>query len=385
MKLKSWVGYQQPLFFRLQKCKFELKVRQNKEQLYRFFYLFIFLLAGISNNCAQNKALGLDLVVIDAGHGGKDPGAIGVTGLREKDVALSVALKVGEKIINSYPNVKVVYTRSDDKFVELSERASIANRLNADLFISIHANSATSASPSGTETWVLGLHKSEAALEVAKRENASILMEDNYETTYQDFDPSDPEAYISLSLRQHAYLDHSLNFASQIQTNFRDNLQRKDRGVKQAGFIVLFRTTMPAVLVELGFLSNAKEESYLRSEKGRKELANGIYEAFVDYKTNIDGVNHQVEATSIWFGVQLVTSKKEKDPVPGNFADLPDIKKFKSGKFWKYTSGSFSKFEDATSLMKKARMKGYRDAFVVAFDGLDQISVSEAKKRLTEF
>lgn len=352
----------------------------------RFFWILFFSVGVIFSLSAQNQgSLGLDLVVIDAGHGGKDPGAIGVTGLREKDVALSVAQKVGDKIRANYPKVKVVYTRSDDRFIELSERASIANRLNADLFLSIHANSATSSQPYGTETWVLGLHKSEAALEVAKRENSSILMEDNYETTYQDFDPSDPEAYISLALRQNAYLNQSLEFASGIQGQFTNTLNRKDRGVKQAGFIVLFRTTMPSVLVELGFLSNKKEEAYLRSEKGRSELASGIFDAFVNYKNEIDQVNLQVQADNVWFAVQLVTSRKDKDPLPENFSGLTDIRKFPAGELFKYTAGEVKDVESAKSLMKKARMKGYRDAFVVAFDGMDQISVSEAEKRLKKF
>lgn len=252
--------------------------------------LAILLLFFLSANLADaqgTKSKGLDVVVIDPGHGGKDPGALGKTA-KEKDIVLAVALKVGNLIKKNYPNVKVIYTRDKDVFVELGERAAIANRNNANLFISIHANSVDgNTSTHGTETFVMGLHKNEANLAVAKRENSVILQEDNYSSKYDGFDPNDPESNIIFSLFQNAYSDQSLLLAASIEEEFK-TLKRYDRGVKQAGFLVLWKTAMPSVLTELGFVSNPDEEQYMKSDAGQTELAVSIYNAFAKYKSQYD-------------------------------------------------------------------------------------------------
>ena len=249
--------------------------------------LLLFFLSANVADAQGTKGKGLDVVVIDPGHGGKDPGALGKTA-KEKDIVLAVALKLGNLIKKNYPNVKVIYTRDKDVFVELGERAAIANRNNANLFISIHANSVDgSSSTHGTETFVMGLHKNDANLAVAKRENSVILQEDIYSSKYDGFDPNDPESNIIFSLFQNAYSDQSLLLAASIEEEFK-TLKRFDRGVKQAGFLVLWKTAMPSVLTELGFMSNSEEEQYMKSDAGQTELAVSIYNAFAKYKSQYD-------------------------------------------------------------------------------------------------
>src|SRR6478735_8160694 len=216
-------------------------------------------------------------IVIDAGHGGKDPGCLG-NNAREKDIALDIALKLGELIQHNIPDVKVVYTRKDDNFIELHERAGIANRHNADLFISIHVNSGP-VGQYGTETYCMGLHKTESNLAVAQRENSSILMEKDKDTHYDGFDPTSPQSYIMFSLYQSATLNNSMALASKVESEFQTTLNRKSRGVKQAGFLVLWKTTMPSILIETGFLTNREEEKYLNSEKGQDEIAASVLQA----------------------------------------------------------------------------------------------------------
>ncbi len=239
----------------------------------------------------------ISTVVIDPGHGGKDTGAIGAIS-NEKDLNLTVALLVGDYITKNCPDVKVIYTRQRDVFVTLNERAAIANRANADVFISIHCNSTDSKSASavGAETFVLGEHKNAANLEVAKKENASILYEEDADEQYGNFDLNSPEAYIALSLFQKEYLSQSLKLAANIQDQFAKRVGRKDRGVQQAGFLVLWKTAMPSVLVELGFISNAAEERFLASENGQVYMASAIYRAFRDFKVSFEGENNVVEA-----------------------------------------------------------------------------------------
>lgn len=226
-------------------------------------------------------------IVIDPGHGGKDPGA-SYGGVMEKDIALGIALKLGKKIKDSMPGVKVFYTRSDDTFVELAERGAIANRKKADLFISIHCNANKKTTVYGTETYVMGLHKNETNLEVAKRENESILLEDNFEQGYEGFDPRSPEAHIIFSFYQSAFLEQSLIFADKIEQRFAKRpAVNTSRGVKQAGFLVLWKTAMPSVLIETGFISNAEERKYLASNSGQEELANSIFFAVRDYSHDL--------------------------------------------------------------------------------------------------
>jgi N-acetylmuramoyl-L-alanine amidase len=229
-------------------------------------------------------------IVIDAGHGGHDPGCSGKFS-KEKNVALDIALKLGRYIEENIPEVNVIYTRKTDVFIELYERARIANEANADLFISIHCNANHNTSAYGTETITMGLHKSKVNLETAQRENGVILLEDNYEQNYDGFDPSSPEAYIMFSMFQNAFLDRSIDLASKVEQQFRDRVSRKSRGVKQAGLLVLFKTTMPSILVETGFLTNPKEERFLNSKDGQSYIASAIYRAFKEYKNGIEGVN----------------------------------------------------------------------------------------------
>ena len=225
----------------------------------------------------------IDLVVIDAGHGGKDPGAVGKISY-EKDLALSLARKLREHIRQQDSNIQIKLTREDDRFIGLSERAEVANRSGADMFISIHLNASTNPNPYGTETFAMGTHKNNANLELMKRENSVILMEDDYEQDYGGFDPKSEEAYIIFKLQQHAYRKQSLDLAGLIQDRFENQAQRHNRGVKQAGFLVLWRTTMPSVLVEAGFVSNAKEEQYLNTNEGQQALVKAMWGAIQAYK-----------------------------------------------------------------------------------------------------
>lgn len=234
----------------------------------------------------EHNVFRLKTIVIDAGHGGKDPGCSGF-GSKEKDIALDVAIKLGEFIKQNMEDVKVIYTRKTDVFVELHERAAIANRNNADLFISIHVNSGP-AGLYGTETFCMGLHKSEQNLEIAQRENSAILMEQNHKEKYEGFDPKSPQSYILFSLFQSAYMANSTKLASKIEREFSETNNRHSRGVKQAGFLVLWKTSMPSVLVETGFLTDTTDANYLKEEKGRVDTAWGIYSALEDFKNEME-------------------------------------------------------------------------------------------------
>jgi N-acetylmuramoyl-L-alanine amidase len=231
----------------------------------------------------------VDTVVIDAGHGGKDPGTRGKL-ISEKTVTLNIALKVGAYIEKNHKDVKVIYTRKGDQYVALDERADIANRNKADLFVSIHANAISNPAVYGTETWVMGLHKTDGNLEVAQRENSVMLLDEKYEERYEGFDPKSPESYILFSLTQSAFQSSSLSFASKVEEECAKS-GRRDRGVKQSGFWVLWRTAMPSALIEVGFLSNASEEKFLATEKGQDALAAGIYRAFASYKKEVESIN----------------------------------------------------------------------------------------------
>lgn len=230
-------------------------------------------------------------VVLDAGHGGKDPGCHGLKA-RESRITLRLVLALGHKIKQEMPNVRVIYTRATDRFIELAERSAIANRNRADLFISIHCNaSPTSKRIYGTETYTMGLHKTEGNLDVAKRENAVILQEANYQQTYKGFNPDSPLAHIMLANYQHAFMGTSIDFAQKVERQFRHTADRTSHGVKQAGFLVLWRTTMPSVLIETGYLTNPEEEEYLASTDGQAQIAEAIYNAFAQYKREIEATN----------------------------------------------------------------------------------------------
>ena len=342
----------------------------------------LFLLTICFQTGYSQTGLGINTVVIDPGHGGKDPGAISPNNNYEKTVVLKVSLLLGEMIQKNFPEVKVVYTRNDDRFIGLAKRAKIANDIGADLFISIHANAIEIPSANGFETWVLGLHKSQAALEVAKFENSAILMEENNEQTYSEFDPNDPDAYIALSMRQNAFLDQSLILANAIQKDSKLKLGLRNRGVKQAGFMVLYRATMPAVLVELGFLSNPRDEKLLISKSGQIKLANHLFEGFKNYKNKYDNVDESLTKiteeninnksvdlidTGKIFKVQLATSSVKIPILPENFNGLKDVEVYISGKLYKYTYGLSPNINIITEKLAMAKKAGYASSFVISF------------------
>jgi N-acetylmuramoyl-L-alanine amidase len=251
--------------------------------------LILILPLNLYSQAEDERKTGVRTVVIDPGHGGKDPGAVGAN-VYEKTINLSVALKFGKMIEEWFPDIKVLYTRTEDVFVDLLDRSNFANNNDADLFISIHANSTDKDRDitSGNETWIMGLHKSEENLKVAMLENSSIRREENYETKYDGFDPSSPESYIMLSLLQDVYLEQSLQMAEFIQEEFQSGPIEKDRGVKQAGFIVLWMTAAPSVLIELGYISHPEEELLLIDEDNQQQMAECIFKAFKRYKETIN-------------------------------------------------------------------------------------------------
>lgn len=287
---------------------------------------------------AQEKPNQLKKVVIDAGHGGKDPGAL-IGKVKEKDIVLDVALRTGELIKAQFPQVEVLYTRDNDVFVPLAERAEIANKSKADLFISIHVNYFKSEHIYGSETYILGNHRTEENLKVAQMENSVILLEDDYTTRYEGFDPNSAESYIMFELIQNEFLEQSRFFADQVQQSFISTAQRKSRGVRQAGFLVLRRTSMPSVLVELGFISNKNELQFLISNKGRQQMAQSIADAFARYKMRVDARSgvllsntqetstasqapHAVEPVQQQVNTQPILSEQPLEPASTNNSDL---------------------------------------------------------------
>ena len=347
-----------------------------------FFSLIINLKATAQ---VDNK---ITKVVIDAGHGGKDPGAIGSRS-KEKNIALSVALKTGKYIEDNFDDVKVIYTRKTDVFIELHKRAQIANESGADVFISIHCNSNKSSRPYGSETYVMGLHKTQDNLNVAKTENASIFYEEDYKTQYEGFNPNSDEDYILLSMFQSATINESIDLAQKVEFQFSNRAGRKDRGVKQAGFWVLYKTTMPGILVELGFISNPDEEKFLMSEQGQDYMASAIYRAFKEYKQDFEELNKDMKPVVekkeeakpvVYFRVQFASYKKKRALDYRKFRGLSDIIMFRQDGLYKYTSGNFTSFKDASLLKTEMHEKGFKDAFIVAFLDDEKISIKEAKE-----
>jgi N-acetylmuramoyl-L-alanine amidase len=369
------------------------------------FIIFLILLSFFFGN-SNNQKPDIDhydnkefVVVIDPGHGGRDPGAVGKYS-HEADIALDISLRAGNYIEENIPNVKVIYTRTTDQFVELYRRAQIANEAHADLFISIHCNAAASSTAIGTETWIMGLHKNDANLAVAKKENASMLLEDDYENQYDGFNPNSDEAYITLSLFQDAYLTQSIDLASNVQDQFRDRLSRVDRGVKQAGFYVLWKTSMPGILIETGFISNPVEEDYLNSEEGKTYLSSAIYRAFKEYylayygtsssnipddpiqtNTNNNTNNHTNNTNSkAYYKVQFFTSPTKLAITDEKFKNISEVAFYEQSGMYKYVSGNFTGFEEASNHQKLIREKGFADAFLVAFQNNKRITITEAKQ-----
>lgn len=339
-------------------------------------------------------------LVLDAGHGGKDTGASSGR-LKEKDIALSIVLKVGALIQASYPDVQIIYTRDTDVFVPLDERAEIANRNNADLFISVHCN-ALPPSPAthGTETYVLGLHRADDNLDIVKRENASILLEDNYEHTYRKYDPNSPEGHIFLSSFQHANLEQSINIASKVEGEFKGAYSRRSLGVKQAGFLVLRATTMPSILIETGFMTNRNESTYLGSNKGQTEVADALYKAFGAYKTEMEGLAPdapQVEATSVQnvlaqpvglaasdvvFKVQLASALGPIRTDVGLWTKLNSFDIERYDRYFKYVVGPFDGYEEAVEQQNFLRGLGFKEAYVVAYNKNQRIDLDAALRLL---
>ncbi len=369
--------------------------RRNKA-----LFLFFFAMLALLNQplCAgQNSDMKLRTVVIDAGHGGKDPGAIAPDNkLKEKTITLDVALKLGQRIKDAYPDVKVIYTRSKDTYLTLAQRTNIANRNQADLFISIHVNSVKGNSkPRGTETFIMGTDQSHANMEVCKKENSVILLEDDYTTTYQGYDPNEPESFIFFNLMQNAHFEQSVIMASKIQEQLRKGPITVDRGVKQALLLVLWRTTMPAVLVEIGFLSNAADRKQLASEAGRKEIAGRLFTAFSQFKKQYDShsgieidttpssasteISSEKEktkpaattASDCWM-IQIFASKKPVKPGAPDFKGVKQYVEIFQNGYYKYCTGRYDSREEALKALPALRKK-FEGAFIVHVDNSNRI------------
>ena len=379
----------------------------NKPWRYVFLisvlWMLLWVIPGTGHEAFAQDPMKIQTVVIDPGHGGRDPGAVGKR-IHEKDLVLAIALKVGTLIQRNYPDVKVIYTRDRDRFVELHERAAIANRNEADLFISIHANANNARWLRGAETYVMGLHKSQDNLEIAKVENASILLESDYTANYAGFDPNSDESYITFSLYQNANLDLSTQFAAEIQEEMKERVGLTDRGVRQAGFLVLYRTTMPSVLVDIGYLSNAEEEQFMISKNGQDYISSAIYRAFKDYKTimesgnnasitpvstsgrpNSSAINSQSHNQSrdsqqeVLFRVQLAASPDKLDTRDPKFRGLQGVYEYYHNGMYKYTWGTAYSFPEVQLLQDRLQGMGFSDAFIVAFKKGKRIGLDEAR------
>jgi N-acetylmuramoyl-L-alanine amidase len=400
-----------------------------RKVLLTFFVGFVlsFIMPNLSYGQSKMK------VVIDPGHGGHDPGAVGSGRYKaaEKDICLDVTILLGNYIEREFKDeVEVIYTRKTDVFIPLIKRTEIANKNKADLFISIHTNSSTNGKASGAETFVMGLHKSEENLKLAQKENAAILLEENYEEKYDGFDPNSPLSIIELSLRQNAYLDNSLLMAYKVQKQFTERVGRKNRGVKQAGFWVISYTTMPSILVELGFISNKEEEDFMNSQQGKEYLASAIYRAFKEYKEYVgrikeEGGNLQASKTlqaakeelekgneeaiqpdyntteeeetstdvsdtkdekttpneeegGIVFKVQILTTSNSLPLDSDEFKGLKNVSEHKADGLFKYTIGNAKSFAEAQKIQADAKEKGFKSAFVVAFNSGERINLQDA-------
>jgi len=348
-----------------------------------FFYIVAFL---ICQNCAfgQNNSINnIWTVVIDPGHGGKDPGTMGRK-CKEADIVLGIGIKLGKYIEQNFSDVKVIYTRKTNRFVELHKRANIANKNKADLFISIHADWYSNSRITGPSTYAMGIHKNKENLALAQKENAVITLEEDYTTKYEGFDPNSPESYIIFSLMQNTYLDQSLEFASFVQDQFRERAKRHDRGVRQAGFLVLAQTTMPSVLIETGFVSNPSEEKYLISQQGQEHIASAIYRAFKEYKKSIEDKSNFLiahEQNTIRFMVQISSSRKQISIDSDFFKGYKNIYEFKINKAYKYAlldSGTY----DETIAFSKTLQKDFPGAFLIAVRNDTIIPVQEALKSM---
>lgn len=391
------------------------------------FLIVVFTVSGAA--FGQSKDF---KVALDAGHGGKDFGAV-YNGHIEKNIALNVALKVGN-ILERTPGISVIYTRKTDVFIELIERANIANRADSHIFVSIHCNANKNSAASGTETYVMGMTKNASNLEAARRENAVITLEKDYREKYEGYDPNNPESRIGIDLSQELYLENSIALASKIQDIFTDALGKKSRGVKQAPYMVLHKAYMPRVLIEMGFISNPVDGAYLDSELGQNEISRAIADAIISYKKEYFGdgsgmesmpkpssqvkdlppskpdpdtiaapvtrvepkptvkptvktdtpkpeVKEPVAVSGVTFKIQLAVSSNKLDLTPANFNGLGQISMIPVNNLYKYMYGSTDTYEDARRLLADAKAKGYSSAFVIAFKGGKQIPIQEALKK----
>lgn len=380
-----------------------LLVMKKNLSFWPLSYLIIAFLMGWSSLAGQQSKDAF-VVVLDAGHGGKDNGNRG-NGYFEKHIALNITKSIGAQLAKQ-KDIKVIFTRKDDRFIELKNRAKIANQANADLFISIHCDAFTSPKAYGAGTFVLGLHRTKDNFRIAQKENSVIFLEDDYETTYDGFDPNNPESVISLLLMQETYQGQSIEAASTIQKSFVRNLKRKDRTVKQAGFLVLRETYMPSVLVEVGFLTNKKEGQYLNSKKGQQEMATTITRAILNYKNQLAAsvssgevldmspiekattavvekeevktTNSQAFNKGIVFKVQIAASSKMLALTKANFKGLKGLSRQKSGNLYRYFYGEVKQYKAAERLKQKAVKAGYEHAFLVAFKDGVKINISDA-------
>lgn len=403
----------------------------NKMRRHRYYILYTFICLWLLSSplCISNSWAKDFVVVIDAGHGGHDPGAVGKIS-KEKNINLNVALKLGNMIKKNCDDVKVIFTRTKDVFIPLNRRAEIANNAKADLFISIHTNAlANNRTAKGASTWTLGLAKSDANLAVAQRENSVILYESDYKTRYAGFNPNSAESYIIFEFMQDKYMEQSVHLASLIQKQFRHTCKRVDRGVHQAGFLVLKASAMPSILVELGFISTPEEERYLNSEEGTGTLAKGIYRAFLTYKKEheirLTGVSRTIipddeemsenelaaqqpkeekpdsapdqtelvaqakpqqrpitveSATNsgeITFKIQILTSSS---PLPKNdkrLKGLKDVDYYKEKGLYKYTYGASTDYNKVLR-NKRAITDKFKDAFIIAFRDGEKMNINAA-------
>jgi len=365
-----------------------------------FLLLFIILLTFTSFtviNDVEEVIVKPFVIMIDPGHGGKDSGTPGTGRYKatEKDIALDVSLMLGQKIQKELPNVKVVYTRKTDVFPTLRSRPIAARNKEADLFISIHCNAqpGKKGTANGSETFVLGLSKSKTNLEVAKRENSVILLEENYEERYESFDPNSPESLIGLIIMQEDYLDQSIQLARYIEDEFIGTAKRRSRGVKQAGFWVLAQTSMPSVLVELGFLTHKKEEDFLNSKSGKKLMTQALFNAVKKYVENQNAVaveeTNEIEVAetsddeifpAITFMVQIAASSRDLELKSFNFKGLEQVTKSKIGKIYRYYYGNTSNYTLIQKLKEEAISKGYSNCFIVSFKNEEQIPLNKALK-----
>jgi N-acetylmuramoyl-L-alanine amidase len=398
-------------------------VKNTKINKYNFLFSVLFFLLGCFTGFSQTNKF---VVTLDAGHGNQDFGAV-YNGHVEKKIALSLVLKVG-KILEQQKDIEVVYTRKTDVFIGLVERANIANKANSAIFVSIHCNANKNTEAYGTETYVMGMSKNASNLEAAKKENSVVVLEKDYKSKYEGFDPSKPESMISMTLIQEEYLENSINLAGKVQDKFVNQLGKKSRGggVKQAPYMVLHKAYMPRILVETGFISNPTEGNYLDSEIGQDEISSAIANAIIEFKKeNFDGdfissevinkvitkiereekpsvsvtqkdipnkietkapiktkeiITEQPVVNGVIFKVQLAASSEKIETIPANFNGLSTISYTYDSTIYRYSYGEATNYNDAQSLLEQAKNKGYSTAFIIAFKDGKSISVKEALK-----